>query len=361
MKKILFAAAVSALVLSSCSNDEVLSTRQDAMTYAVTTSNTSRAAALYSNSNSITSFTLYAVTDGKIFMNGDALSYTDGAWSNTTANRYWPSTEVTFYGVYGATLEGTFDATNTPKFNYEVKENSTEQVDFVYSTNKTTRPDDGKLTMNFRHALSQVVFKASSSYANLQVELTAVTLHNVYSKGQYTLPTDATDDNYVTKTNNYPTQQGEWSLEDANKADFGITFDSKVLGETAADLDECTNAMLMIPSTFTAAADINGEDTENAYITLTAKITNVAGETVSDDDIVLYDGEIYMPLGFSWEEGKKYVYTFKFVEGGDAGYDKDGKPVLCGITYDVTVDNFYTPDGVEKEMKTTPAAEENND
>ena len=66
------------------------------------------------------------------------------------------------------------------------------------------------------------------------------------------------------------------------------------------------------------------------------------------------DGYAYVAIPTSdikWEQGKKYVYTFIFGEGGgyippvdpeepDTDPEDPGKPVLVPITFQVTVDDF---------------------
>ena len=92
------------------------------------------------------------------------------------------------------------------------------------------------------------------------------------------------------------------------------------------------------------------------------------GEKITDG-VVLYgdkngDGEVegrwaYVPVAFNWKPGYKYVYTFNFTNGGNAGYDDSNgndKPgnvaVLLPLTVDVTVDDFQpTPGSTENMVK----------
>ncbi|MGM9830248.1 MAG: hypothetical protein ACI30C_09495, partial [Muribaculaceae bacterium] len=101
-------------------------------------------------------------------------------------------------------------------------------------------------------------------------------------------------------------------------------------------------------------------DSNKAYFQITAKIWNVAATTDATPgtvnkttDLVLYDGDIAvkMPDNTVWEQGKRYVYTFKFTTKGDGGTDSDGNPVLTPITLDVTVDDFVDGTGATIDME----------
>ena len=64
--------------------------------------------------------------------------------------------------------------------------------------------------------------------------------------------------------------------------------------------------------------------------------------------------ELAIPADFTWEQGKKYIYTFVFGKG-NGGYDPDpdpsdpATPVLVPITFDITVDDFIPVPGTEIE------------
>ena len=91
-------------------------------------------------------------------------------------------------------------------------------------------------------------------------------------------------------------------------------------------------------------------DSNAAYFQINAKIWNVAATTDATPgtfspttDLVLYNGDIAvkMPDNTVWEQGKRYVYTFKFTKTGNGGSNPTtGDPVLTPITLEVTVDDF---------------------
>lgn len=106
--------------------------------------------------------------------------------------------------------------------------------------------------------------------------------------------------------------------------------------------------------------DTNKVNTHNgdkgSYIAVLLQITN------KDRSLVLYpftdqvgNGETpkfawaAVPVAFTWEKGKKYIYTLDFSNG--AGYvdpkdpDTPDKPILSPITFKVTVEDWGPDNG----------------
>ena len=76
MKKILFSAAM-ALVLVSCSRDEVIEVNRDSdvIEFGVVTNASTRAADVYCNNNKPGEFTVYADYDGQPYIDADVIKY----------------------------------------------------------------------------------------------------------------------------------------------------------------------------------------------------------------------------------------------------------------------------------------------
>ena len=59
-------------------------------------------------------------------------------------------------------------------------------------------------------------------------------------------------------------------------------------------------------------------------------------------------------MTINWEQGKKYIYTFIFGEGGgyipDPDPDPNPDPVLIPVTFEVTVDDFVEVPATDVEM-----------
>lgn len=107
-----------------------------------------------------------------------------------------------------------------------------------------------------------------------------------------------------------------------------------------------------------------------AYFLVKAKIWNIATPSATDPkggcdtsasgDIILWgnpeakDIAIPIPTNTEWKQGKKYIYTFKFITSGEGGYDPTtDQPtyILAPITLSVTVDDFAEETNTDVEMK----------
>ena len=369
MKVKFFLMAAAAMTLAtSCSNDEVVleNNAGNAIAFTAVSENASRAATAYCNNALPTDFQVWAnVPNGegvKTYFSDVKYTKADGAttWTcDINDLRYWPSTgSINFFA--------TKDAIGTPSFFstlvYADCEQTTvvaDQKDFIYAVAAgATKPEDNKSTqaLNFRHALSQVVFKAKNTNAHLHVSITGVTVKQVNSKGNFILPEQSTVANIVDHTQNsfapvaaegFGTWEGQSTL-----ADYGVTFT-----ETPILLDPTTltasqdnvaqaNAMLLIPQSTTALDPSNREAWANktgSYFLVYANIWNVAGDQFNaDTDVLLRSAEqpIAIPFAAKWLQGKKYTYTFVFGKG-NGGYDPiTGDDVLVPIDFEITVDDF---------------------
>lgn len=195
MKKLFLTAAVAAMALASCSNDqEIASGDKDANGQEIgfrTMTQKTRA----------TETTTLNITDFKV----------SGFWSETTAGtpdfmygtnvvrkgtsweysplRYWPTTgDVKFYAYSPA---GSASATNfattatTPEIEYVVSNVTAMQEDFLVAS--TAALTSGTVELTFKHALSQVVVEAQSAVQDVTFEITSVELTNLESAGKLDL------------------------------------------------------------------------------------------------------------------------------------------------------------------------------
>jgi hypothetical protein len=385
MKKILFSAAM-ALVLVSCSRDEVIEVNRDSdvIEFGVVTNASTRAADVYCNNNKPGGFTVYANFNGKTYIDGDAIVYneTGGKWENTSGVRYWPNGPVSFYAHVNAGTAFKGSTTATTIENYTVPTAVANQKDLLYAVKTQS---EGPVTLNFRHALSQIVFQAKNTNENLYVEIDGVTICNLGNVNTFTYPTADTDDNIINHggvegTITYNDSWGTWAVLNGGNTDYPVTFTAvPVPGDGAVksltntndtDKEFSSNAMLLLPQTTTAWAPApdNGtpEKQDGTYFLVDCKIWNVAGDAHNDSDVVLWEGPAAVPVTINWEQGKKYIYTFVF-GNGNGGYDPepgpgpdpdnpdptpDPEPVLIPITFEVTVDDFVPVANQDIKMET---------
>lgn len=409
MKRNLFFMALSAMALvTSCSNDEVTEiSDSDAIKYDLGIGKITRAADVYCNANKFKGFQVWANLGTAAYIAGDSITSTDGnTWTDASGTRYWPNTgNLDFYAVVNG---GALNATTRVLPAFTVADNVADQLDLCYAvktgqTKGTTGTASSKsVSLNFRHALSQIVFKAWNKNANLYVEIDSVALYNVANSSTFTLPSTNTDDvieDHPSSTS--PTTipgQGTWGTISGNtgyKVGFGTT-PVAYNATTSVNLTDNTNAshsgtnvygnaMLLMPqnnttpwSGTTKLAGVQGgtyipNASDGTFILVKCKIWNVSNENVDKtNDVVLYENTNHtsrwaaIPASFTWQQGRKYIYTLIF-DKGNGGIDPDPddpKPVLVKIDYTVTVDDFVKgsdePVNMDKDITTTAQSGNSN-
>lgn len=253
------------------------------------------------------------------------------------------------------------------------------------------------MNLNFRHALSQIVFQAKNTNENLYVVIAGVSVANVGGTNTFTFPSVNTETNIdhpetgpgddgVYEDDEFggithDASWGTWEALTSGTEKYAVTFgETPVRGNnTLVSLttknedgkEYNSNAMLLLPQETTAwdpetkplpgAAGNTG-----SYLLVDCAIFNVAGDDYTDGDVCLWGElqgsawttkELAIPVAFDWEQGKKYVYTLVFGEG-NGGYDPDPEPdpdpedpdpVLVPITFEIDVDEFDPVDGGEIE------------
>lgn len=411
MKSKLFFLALSAMALAtSCSNDEVTElSDSNAIKYDLGIGKITRATDVYCNANKFTSFKVwanYTATGGTAtpYIAGDNITSTDGStWADASGTRYWPNEgTLDFYALAGYS-DPTLATGNT--VTWSVTETVANQQDLCYAVKKGQSKANSTVALNFRHALSQIVFKAQNKNAKLYVEIEEVGVCNVNSGAIFTLPTANTDNNKQDHTSSDATfeagSQGAWASYTGAAKYTTEVFNKVVEGNsTVVNLTDNTStnshvtndygkAMLLLPvSSTTTPWDGETQLTINAgtytpavadgtLILVKCKIWNVAGETVNKGtDVVLYSNDdetksarwAAIPASFAWEQGKKYIYTLVF-DKGNGGIDPDPEdpdPVLVKIDYTVQIDDFvkgenYDIDMDEKGSQTTTPTSGNSE
>ena len=381
MKSKYFAVALSAVALVACNNEDVLEVNQGrGISFQVATEASTRATGVATTTTTIDNFKVWGFTDGKTLMDGLNVTKSGSEWTYG-GTIFWPTTAVDFYSVSPSDVAGVSINKDEKKISYTVNE----QIDLLYAVNKgetKAAHEDKAVSINFRHALSQIVFKAKNTNENLKVTIKGVKIANIKKAGDFTYPTQATTDQYEYDPENddatiVATTQGEWDDESLNTLttfsagmdDTGVTLTGKV--ETAVNLSNATGALFMIPQSLTpwnpsTTGALNQTNTGVYFLVNcqilsgTNKDVTVWPTTEADEDSDGY-AEVAIPASkLTWEQGKKYVYTFVFGEGGgyEPGTDPNPEQTLFGIDFQVTVDDFIpvTPDE-EIDMDTEDAGE----
>ena len=395
MKKHLVLGALAVLALAACTKSEVVEINKsnEISLSAVSGKNLTKAEDGYCNNNLPTSFDVWAATDSKTYFAQE--TYNRDGSTNTyksTVARYWPASAVDFFAAqnYGGTPTFTASGTTSLAFTgYTVAANVGDQKDFIYSVTKdVTKPASGAADINFRHALSQIEFRAKNGNKKIRVFIDGVQVVNVKNTGNFTMTKATTtafvdhdsspehnDKNDITNdTDSRGDTRGTWAGQ-SGQATYSVSFtevpvpgDGTAVNLTYPGTDKAydTNSMYLLPQTLDVwdpsittpptAAEATGQN--KAYFVVNALIYNDKDADPSAsfnkaNNVVLWGEDlgsgnwgpkpiaVQLPNGMKWEDGFRYLYTFNFTDYGVGGTDPGtGKPVLTPITLEVTVDDF---------------------
>lgn len=368
MKKNLFmtAAAIAAL-LTGCSTDEEIAnietSAKNAIGFNTVSNGAETKATIYGNGSTNFDFDVFAFnsTSGKLFMgthqtdfghDGVDIIYKDGKWDykNPADLAYWPTNNLDFYAVSPATYDNNLFGYlqwlilfNEQKIIYSTVDEfskGTKNLDVMYAVAKqqTKNYNGGVVNLNFKHTLSQVLFRAKVQYEFMEVTINEMKIRNFYTGGTFTFPTD----------NNDPTQSN-WTYTDRQHTAGGGGFTVKKAGTgiTASSTTEAqwitveNDPMLFIPQTLTAwkttpesaVTKADGDSQKNSYLEIAMKLTQKGQYLIGSETEYK---TIYVPFSAEWQPGYRYIYTLNF--GG--GYDEHGKPMLTPITFEASVENW---------------------
>lgn len=398
MKKVIFGTALASMaLLSACSSDNELANVETAASNAIgfhVVGNKAETRANIINAGNITStdFNVFAFTrnedgsDGAVFMGGGEtadelgkkgikINYTNADWhyANAADLHYWPQdTHLNFYAVNPATVTGDMQQAyhwsiekdaktisytscdeygNSKKVGDNKEDNQKEaNYDVMYGIAKdqTQTTNNGKVKFQFKHILSQVVFKAKTALASMEVNIKDIKIHNFRLGGVFTLPTaDGADGSW--KLNEPAIPALKWGT-------FTVVKDKNInVTSTGADISVNT-PMLFVPqslkawetSATTAKTKKDADANNESYLEISCKIkqseSGVGGVYVFGSDSEY--GTLYVPFGTTWEMGKRHIYTLIF--GG--GYDDNGKPILKPINFEAETSNWGTPDPADNNI-----------
>lgn len=382
-KSILMVLLAMALV-TACANDETIEmNRGEGISLSAVAGKATRAGSEAITTNSIDNFHVYAFTQGTEYMDHD-VQKPENIWSYGDT-KFWPETDVDFYSYSPMdTKNGNVDITvNGDKkiTGYEVPGDE----DLLYALNLAEKKaeHEGKqpVMVNFRHSLSQIIFKIKNTNSNLTVFVDEVKVEGIEKQGTFFWPTLSTTTQWQGTEQDTETDKswGTWDIaynkENAKQNSYaaeitpimepGFTGSEEApLRDLTVNTDKGYKGLLLLPQTLNPwITKTGGTDEDPEYkITGTARVLVKCKlvETVSNVQLwpntdsheetawvgVSLVGEPKDINGKNeqvWKQGKRYVYTLIFGEGGGFNPDPDPEnpePVLVPITFDVTVDNF---------------------
>lgn len=352
MKQKLFLAAMAAIAMTSCSNDETLEINtgteraidfRTAMATRATETTTGDLKEFYVtafNENIIEApyfkdVKFFKPENKNLFSSEDTYYY-PGDGSKLTFYAYAPSAEKLNASVETVYNETTKEMTLK---NFSPAETITDQVDFI--TANTTGSKDDAVTgvpLEFKHRLSQIeILGVNQQQDTYRFEIKGIRIANAVSKGDFDFMKD----------------KDQWNLSEEEKHIYQYDYETPItVGSLFTSLTkECGGAMLL-PQQLTKwnAANDNTNEAKGAYISFFMRITTKDGALVYPFKAEAEKGATHawaaVPIGTTWEAGKKYRYNMSFHLG--AGYvdpnqetSNPGKPILDGeIEFKVTVEDW---------------------
>ena len=346
--------AIFGALLMGCSDEEIANVEtssRNAIGFNVL-SNAAETRATPTTPSNLTStdFDVFAFTaDGTAFMgkvdteyghDGVKIVYKDGKWDYDDANdlRYWPSEALDFYAFNPGTVSEdmivfySWEATkDVQKISYTCMDeygsgttHANYDVMYAMAKGQTKDMNNGIVKFNFKHILSQVVFKAKTQYDNMQVDIDVIKIHNFKFAGAFTLPAAADG-------------TGSWSSPDlAFPHAFTVVKNANITveGNTTATDISTSSPMLNIPQELTAwkvsetatKSKLEADNAKQCYLEIACKIRQSGAYLLGSASEYK---TIYVPFGDTWEQGKRHIYTLIF--GG--GYDDQGEAVLKPIEF----------------------------
>lgn len=363
----ILAVAVVATVFASCSNEEELAnvgkSESNAIRFAgISGLSDTRTTPIGTHNLTSTNFDVMAFmsSDNALFMGGKHVSgasdhgvkivYKTSAWDYDDPDKvaYWPTSgDVDFYAVSPAITDDlvrqgfAYDMTSTAKtISYttvDEYDSKGTNHDVMYAVTKGRNKENNgtkPVQMNFKHILSQVVFKAKTTSSILEVDVENVKIHNFVLSGKFTLPAGEP-------------AMSDWKLSPAAKGAYTVKLNAANVKTKNAvvELSDMNSPLIMIPQTLTkwstsTGAAVSIHEADNAiesYLEISMKLKQ------NDSYLIGSATEyktVYVPFdnATGWEPGKRYIYTLIF--GG--GYDDQGEPILSPITF-----NAATADWVD--------------
>ena len=319
-----------------------------------------------------TDFDVFAFTgDGTAFMgkvdtefghDGVNIVYNNGKWDYKNASdlRYWPTGALDFYAFNPGTVSedmmmnymweasGTVQkisytcideyGANTGHANYDVM--------YAMAKGQTKDMNNGIVKFNFKHILSQVVFKAKTQYDNMQVDINMIKIHNVKMGGFFTLPATADGTGSWSDPADLPSEVSGLGKFTVVK-DVNITVKSNTI---ATDIST-TTPMLNRPQELTAwkvsetatKSKLEADNAKQCYLEIACKIRQSGAYLLGSASEYK---TIYVPFGDTWVAGKRHIYTLIF--GG--GYNDQGEAVLNPIQFDAGTTDWGNADKADKDV-----------
>lgn len=391
MKKHLFFAALAAIALASCSNDETTAVNQgEAISFRPLVNGLTRASSTSDVNVSMATFNVTAFKHGETtspyiddatYNNNSSTYYvnTDVATNGYGNEYYWPAVNLDFYAyAYNSAVSSQitkkaynqFEVTPVSGLNgtyadlvfatiQDIGKNTT------YETSKKYGPDG--VPLNFRHTGAKIAVNVKNTSTQLEFDVEGWKVGFLDPTATFTLGSSETSTAgsgtlaFTDWAATTATETSTASVSIEYESTFtSVTFDP---GATSTALD---GEMILNPQRITAATAYASDATDallnHSYIAVKLRIKNHTNDEVIAEGAGNTTMWAIWPIGddggatpFNWEPGKKYTYTIDLANGGY--YEKNQAsttsaldPILEGAIIkfvNVTVDEWSDADGID--------------
>lgn len=296
--------------------------------------------------NNLTSFNVYAYTgtasSPTIFMDNVVVSKTENNVWTYSPLQYWPANQtVDFYAFAPATWVGSNGPLDPVAYDAE---SGTE--DIVYAVcpdlSGNTSTANAQVMFNFRHALSKLTVKMSSTNSGLKVVVANVAMANIKTRGNFHFPTGSTATTLSSET------VGKWTDQN-NPTTYVLHWSQSltdILTLTSTPTVIAANGlgrggqMYVIPQQLTYRSHGSGADT---YIAVQCSIYDASSgerlwpnENTPDENLLPGstngDGLLKFPLSTSlyseWQPGVHYIYNLVINSNDEMGTIEFGNPTI---------------------------------
>ena len=298
MKKILLA-VTAALAITSCSQNEEFENAGQNAEIKIGTSVVTRATPMLTDNFAQFRAFGYAYTGedaygsatvGTNILDGSFTSTDHTTWIEKDSKKfYWPSEgKVAFFGYSPSELPSSNTYTYSagyPVITYTVNNTVTDQVDFLVAQLTEQTKNANAVSLTFKHALTQVVFKLKGDDKNVEYTVTNITFKALKTSGTYSY------------------ENSIWTPADSPTTDYsiGLAKDNVFVGgdEAAKTLAAADQLMILMPQELVKAV---------VEVTFSAKKDNVE---------IFKSGKKTAELTDTWLSGEKHVYTLVLKAGDE--------------------------------------------
>lgn len=347
MKKYLIIAAAAVVAMASCSKTDVVENAkdQDAINFAPFFHKATKAVDV--TSDNINAFEVTAMLGTDTYFSSVAVSKSGSAWTYSPV-QYWPASGTLDFFAWAPTASGSDIVKNAyNNFTITPVADPASQRDFVVARTQGTKDAEtgngakNGVSINFRHAMSQIALKVYNGNPNLQYDITGWRVVGVDGSGIYSLADANTDGtgkiayaNWSDNTNDF----GGAYTDDFTLANIKT---SAAQEKTAAAAITGATSMILVPQTGNTKAAKYSATTAGAAITGSYIAIEMEIKNATDGATVAAKQWCCWPVAFSWNPGYKYTYVIDLAQGGYKNVN-DGKEETspkAGDDLDKVLDN----------------------